>query len=49
MLEIYEATWLCVSFDFFLNKKGKEMKGNKYSLNKTVERHSDSEYDYRPC
>jgi hypothetical protein len=49
MLDIDEATWLCVSFDFVLNKKGKEMKGNKYSFNKIVERHSDSEYDYRLC
>jgi hypothetical protein len=27
--------------------KGKEMKETKYSLNKTVGRHSDYEYDYK--
>jgi len=37
------------SFDFVLNKKGEEMKRNQYSLNKKVERHSDSEYDYTLC
>jgi hypothetical protein len=47
MMDKYEAIWLCVSFDFVLKKKKKEKKETKYSHNRTVEIHSDSEYDYR--
>jgi hypothetical protein len=46
MMDRYGAMWLCVSFDFVLNEKKKEMKETFYSLNITDENHGDYEIDY---